>query len=137
LHINQLDTCLTLLGHKLNLDELRLFAKECDPDDDEMISIDNFKKSSYKYYESTSFNSFNVTKAVLDYYVREFRNVPNDGKINIEDIRSFLDEFSWHFNDQDIEELLWEVRFLLDDQGETKTKDIASMFRDEIEFFPS
>lgn len=48
-----------------------------------------------------------------------------------------LNEFGWHFNQEDIDEFVWEVRYLMDSSGDLDAEVLADMMKNDIEIYPS
>ena len=52
------------------------------------------------------------------------------------DIKAFLEKFAWHVNEDDIGEILHEVRYLLNKDSQISIEELASLIRDDVEMFP-
>lgn len=76
-----------------------------------------------------------VVKAVLTQYFKENKGeVVKD--ITLEELKQFFNDFGWHFTDEDIEDFLWEARFLLEDIGSANVVELAGFVRNNVESFP-
>ncbi|OMJ86008.1 hypothetical protein SteCoe_12577 [Stentor coeruleus] len=125
LPVDDLEDVLGMCGIELNDDELRLFARECKPDNEYRISLENFKKAMSVIVKSKHFSPRVVVKKLLTSYFRE-----NLGKslaqVRVEDLKQFFNEFMWHFSDEDIEQFLVEA-------NEVGVENIPGMVQDSLE----
>jgi hypothetical protein len=136
IHISQLDELLALLGAYLTEDELRVFAKECDPDARNCFSLGGIELAVKKLIHSQRLKPVVVVKTLIDKYVEE--NYSRRGKselIKLETVKGFLADHNWHFIQEDIDEFLYELEFLAEEQ-EISVGEIAAKVKDSIEGFP-
>jgi hypothetical protein len=101
-----------------------------------MIDQEGFRKSIMKILNSSTLRPDQVARALLMNYFKESQGLRNANEVTIADLENFVNEFSWHLNQDDIRDFLWEVRFLLDDSGKLQVREVAGMIRDDVESFP-
>ena len=130
IHVTEIDEVLNLIGIRLHEDELRLFAKECAPDKNNLITLKNFKISIERVLYGFEMKPHEVVKYILAEHFRKKQ------KINIGDLNEFFGEWSWHFSDDDIREFLIEAQSLADELGYFRHEDVANMIRINVEACP-
>lgn len=86
IHMSKLDQVVFLFGTRLDEDELRLFGKECNPDEHCYIKIQDFKIAIEKQLSSFEFKPFQITNYVLNSFFRGH----SDKKISITEFKSFI-----------------------------------------------
>jgi hypothetical protein len=130
-HIEELEDLIALCGLKLENDELRLFAKECKPVDNQFIPLENFKTAVLTIFASRKLKPDFVVRTVLERYYKEGkgRNVKD---ASLEEIKQFFNDFWWHFVEEDVEDFLWETRFVLEDTGTAEINELAGMVRNNV-----
>lgn len=125
LQIIHLEDVLALAGCELQDDELRLFAKECKPDAEYLIGLENFQKAVSVFLRSQKLTPRAVVRLLFEeFFEKKFEVGMKDA--GIEELRGFFDDFRWHFTDEDIEEFLAEV-------SEVGVKDMPGMVQDCLE----
>jgi hypothetical protein len=130
IHVVDLDEVMNLIGVRLDEDELRLFAKECSPDRNNLITLKNFKIAAERILYGFELNSHEVVRAILKEY---FSKKP---KITINDLNELFNEWSWHFADEDLREFLIETQTLADPSGYIRHEEVANMIRITVEACP-
>lgn len=136
IHISQLDELLALCGANLTEDELRVFAKECEPDIKNWIGCSGLELAMKKLIHSQRLKPVVVVKTLIDKYIED--NANRRGKsdlIKLEIVKGFLTDHNWHFMQEDIDDFLYELEFLADDQ-EISISELAAKVKDSIEGFP-
>lgn len=129
IHVTEIDEVLNLIGVQLQEDELRLFAKECAPDKNNFLSLDSFKIAIERVLYGFEIKPHEVVKHVLNEHFKK-------KKINIGDLSDFFNEWSWHFNEEDLREFLVEAQSLADELGYFKHEEVANMIRINVEACP-
>ena len=134
LEVKDLDNVMDLIGIHLEEDELRVFAKECEPDEENQISLNSFKNAIERILFSFELKVHEVTKEVIQEYLIEQDNLKET--ITLEELTAFFNEWSWHFSEDDVREFLVEVQFLSDDKTQIEIDKIANMLRVDVESLP-
>jgi hypothetical protein len=132
LHISQLDNFTNMFGYELDEDELRVFAKECEPDEDFYIELENFKRASQRLAASSLLEPEEV---VLTLFRRFFKS-DEEQNLSVAHIEQFFSEHGYHLTEEEAQEFLQDIRFLLDDGASMKLKEFAYMIRDAVESLP-
>jgi hypothetical protein len=127
-HISQIDELLSLCGMTLEEDELRLFAKECEPDDRHFIDYSSFEGAVQRLVESVREEPLKVLSRILGPYSEE-------KCVKLKEIRRFFADQSWHFMPEDMEKFMVEVKYLAKD-GTVSLESLASRIKDDLESFP-
>ena len=70
----------------------------------------------------------------INYILNEF--FKGKQKINISELNEFFNEWSWHFNEDDLREFLKEVQPLAEEDGYFKFEHVANMIRINVEACP-
>lgn len=130
-NVYELEDLIALLGVKLNDDELRLFAKECKPLNLSEIEAEGFCKAASTLFTSRKIRPEFVIRVVLERFFKEF-NGKVVKEVNLDDLRQFFNEFWWHFTDDDIQDFLWETKFILGDIGTVSISELGGMVRNTI-----
>jgi hypothetical protein len=128
-----LEDLIAMCGFKLMDDELRLFAKECKPKSLNEIEADEFIRAVLVLFASRKMRPEIVVREVFERFFYE-----NSGKkvkeVNLDDLKLFFNHFWWHFTDDDIQDFLWETRFILGDLGTVSLSELASMVRNSVSY---
>ena len=133
--IEELEDIIALCGVKMEDDELRLFAKECKPEGNREISKQGFTDAVGTMMGSRKLHPEFVVKVVLTRYFQEGRG-KNLKDASLEEIKQFFNDFYWHFSEEDIEEFLWETRFILEDIGAVEITELAGMVNNTVKNYP-
>ena len=56
--------------------------------------------------------------------------------IGLDDLKQFFDEYGWHFTEEDIEDFLWETRWITEDNSLAKISEVSGMIRTNTDFYP-
>mmetsp|Transcript_27531 Transcript_27531/g.49642 ORF Transcript_27531/g.49642 Transcript_27531/m.49642 type:complete len:751 (+) Transcript_27531:18-2270(+) len=86
LHISALDETVMLLGFQLEEDELRHFAKECEPDAKFMITFENFRRAVSRLLSSAQLKPEAVAKRVLRNYFKKMQRRDKVSHISMTDL---------------------------------------------------
>lgn len=132
--IDELEDMIALCGIKLEDDELRLFAKECKPENRE-FSQEGFVNGVLTLVGSRKLRPEFVVKVVLTRYFQEGRG-KNVKDASLEEIKQFFNDFWWHFTEDDIQDFLWETRFILEDVGSADITQLSGMVKHNVKDYP-
>ena len=135
LNIEDLEDAISLCGIRLEDDELRLFAKECKPDNNTDIQKKAFCNAISVIMNSRNLNSDFVVKVVLTKYFQEScgKNVKD---VSLKEIKHFFEDFHWHFTNDDINDFLWEAKYILEDIGTMEITELAGMVKNTVKDYP-
>ncbi|CAG9315358.1 unnamed protein product [Blepharisma stoltei] len=128
-----LEKILDLFGMKLNRDELRLFCKECSPDENDNICICNFKSAIERFLLGYELRPYEATKFVFETHFK----LKGEITISLKEIRNFFNLWIIHFGVEDINGFICDVKGLEGSFGQIKIEDIASMVQTHVAFFNS
>lgn len=131
-HISQLDNLTCMLGQEFDEDELRVFAKECEPDEQFYIELPNFKNAVNNLTASSKLDPDEVVMVLFKGLLRKNQ----EAHLSIADIEQFFRENGYHLTEDEAREFLYDIRFLLDDGADMKMKEFAFMIRDAVECLP-
>ncbi|OMJ77190.1 hypothetical protein SteCoe_23265 [Stentor coeruleus] len=130
IYVTEIDEVLRLIGVRLNEDELRLFAKECSPNKENFIFISGFMIAIERILYGYDMNPHEIVRFVLkDHFGKK-------KKLTVADLNDFFNEWSWHFNEENMKEFLLESQSLADEAGFFKNEEIANMIRINVESNP-
>ncbi|OMJ76737.1 hypothetical protein SteCoe_23852 [Stentor coeruleus] len=130
IYVTEIDDVLRLIGVRLNEDELRLFAKECSPDKENFIFISGFMIAIERVLYGYDMDPHEIVRFVLkDHFGKK-------QKLTVADLNDFFNEWSWHFNEENMKEFLLESQSLADESGFFKNEEIANMIRINVEANP-
>lgn len=135
IHVTQLDRVLDHLGIRLSEDELRLLAKECDPNYDNYITYKNFKQALEKFNFSRLYKPQEVVIEVFKEYFKQSKSQKLTN-LNLGHVNEFLKEYNWHFNEQDIREFLKDLKYYAGSSGKFTIEELGGFIRDEISILP-
>ena len=130
IHVTEIDEVLNLIGIRLQEDELRLFAKECSPDKNNFVNFRGFEIAVERILFGFDMNPHEVVNYILNEFFK------GKQKINISELNEFFNEWSWHFNEDDLREFLKEVQPLAEEDGYFKFEHVANMIRINVEACP-
>jgi hypothetical protein len=126
-----LEDLIAMCGVKLNDDELRLFAKECKTKSLNEVDSEEFVKGALTLFRSRKLRPEIVVRDVLQSYFLELTG-KTIKEVNLDDLKQFFNHFWWHFTDDDIQDFLWETRFILGDVGTVPISELSAMVRNTI-----
>ena len=132
--IEDLETLIALCGIYLEDDELRLFAKECCPDENKCITLEGFQYAVSEYLKSARLRPHLIVSKILNTYFEEQRGRQMED-VSLEELKQFFNDYGWHFTEEDTEDFLWEARFVLEDIGSVKVSEVAGLVRNHIEAY--
>lgn len=133
IHVSQLDDVLRLLGIRLNDDELRVFAYYCEPAEGEFIEFQNFRNAVRQILTAFDMRPDHITQDILRNYLE---NQDFDATLNMNQLAEFMNDFNWHFEDQDIVDFLNECRFI-EENERIYVADLANQLRVDLEGMPT
>ncbi|OMJ72318.1 hypothetical protein SteCoe_29264 [Stentor coeruleus] len=129
--VEELEDMIALCGVKLEDDELRLFAKECKPEGNQNITCQGFCNAVMTIMASRKLRPEFVVRVVLTRHFQEGRG-KNVQDASIEEIKQFFNDFYWHFTEDDIQDFLWETRFVLEDIGTAEISELSGLVRNNV-----
>ena len=133
--IEDLEDMIALCGVRLQDDELRLFAKECKVINQRDITLEGFTDAICIIMNSRNLRPEFVVKVVLTKHLQSGKG-KNVKDVSLEELKQFFNDFWWNFTEDDIQDFLWETRFVLEDIGSVYISEVAGMVRNSVNDFP-
>ena len=133
--IEDLEDMIALCGVRLQDDELRLFAKECKVINQRDITLEGFTDAICIIMNSRNLRPEFVVKVVLTKHLQSGKG-KNVKDVSLEELKQFFNDFWWNFTEDDIQDFLWETRFVLEDIGSVYISEVAGMVRNSLNDFP-
>jgi hypothetical protein len=133
--VEYFEDMISLCGIKLDDDELRLLAKEAKIDKNKEITPEGFCEAIGIIVGSSELRPEFVTRVVLTRYFQESKG-KNVKDVSLEELKQFFNEFWIHFTDEDVQDFLWETRFVLEEIGSAEISELAGMIKNNVKDFP-
>jgi len=87
-------------------------------------------------YQSARVRPNVVARAVLRRYFRDVHSMANPEEVSLAELEQFFNDYGWHFTKEDVQEFLYEARYLLDEDSNLRISETADYVRDQVHGFP-